>query len=98
MTSTKYQWLAPLTAVLVLGMMLGWRATLQDASVGEPFRERVKGAIKTFPLKVGPWQGVDIPLPQEAVALLHPSAYLSRRYSDASSGDRVEFLLIEAED
>jgi len=98
MLKLQFHYLAPLTAIAVLVMMQGWKATLPDASVGVPFRARVKEAIAQFPLQAGPWEGVNIPLPQEAVALLHPSAYLSRQYTEVTSGDRVAFLVIEAED
>jgi hypothetical protein len=98
MSPTRFEWLAPAAAVMVLAVMVGWKATLPDASVGAPFRARVSAALRAAPLQAGGWEGVDTALPREAVTLLHPGAYLCRRYTDERTGERAEFIVIHAED
>jgi hypothetical protein len=85
-------------AVIVLGIMQGWKLTLPDAASGAPFLAHIRDDFKDFPRNVGDWNGTDIPLPQEAIALLRPNLFISRDYTNQATGDEAQLLLIEVED
>jgi EpsI family protein len=98
MTRESFQWWIPMAAVAVLGSMEAWKMTLPDASAGAPFLAEVKKEFANFPPKVGDWEGTDFPIPQEAVALLHPNLFISRQYINRATQQTVQLLFIEAED
>jgi len=87
-----------IAAVMVLAIMQGWKLTLPDAASGAPFLARVRDDFKDFPHTVGAWDGRDIALPQEAIALLRPNLFISRDYVNQATGDQAQLLLIEVED
>jgi len=97
-TKKTFQWLVPAAALLALGAMQAWKATLPDASVGRPFLTYIKETFKNYPQQVGEWEGTSGELPKEAVALLHPNFYLDRQYVNMEHGWRAGMFLIEAED
>ncbi|HVT80221.1 MAG TPA: exosortase-associated EpsI family protein [Phycisphaerae bacterium] len=97
-TKKTFQWLVPATALLTLGAMEAWKATLPDASEGRPFLNHIKETFKNYPQQVGEWEGANGDLPKEAVAMLHPNFYLDRQYVNLATREVVGLFLIEAED
>jgi hypothetical protein len=92
------QWWIPAAALAVLAAMEGWKLTLPALESGEPFRKKVKSQLAGFRLIVGDWSGTERPLPEEAIALLHPNVSLSREYVNVLTKETVGFMFIEVED
>lgn len=92
------QWWIPVATLGVLAALEGWMLTLPALESGAPFRAKVKAQVAGYRQIVGDWSGTDRPLPEEAIALLHPNVYVSRDYVNVQTKETVGFMFIEAED
>jgi len=85
--------------VLILLALLGDKAFLRMSPVQtEDYHAAVKSAVQALPLVTGPWVGMDAPVPEAAVQMLHPNIILSRRYQNLSTNESVTVLLVHVRD
>lgn len=63
-----------------------------------PYQARIRDAYAQLPMRVGNWIGEETPVPQSAVALLHPNVIISRRYTNFVTGRAAGFLLTQCAD
>lgn len=93
--------LSPLLSVALLaGVMTQSSRHVKPGDV-EPFHQRAKAAIESYPYIVGTWAGQDEVVPEAAVKLLRPNAILSRSYRDSSvrgNGGNVQLLIDQCKD
>ena len=82
------------TASMLGGIVLFGRSAENIAEANE-YHLRIEAAVKSIPTKIGDWEGVDMELPPEAVALLKPNAVCSRHYVNRKSGVSAVLLLIQ---
>jgi hypothetical protein len=76
--------ISPLLSVALLaGVMTQASRHVKPQDV-EPFHQRAKQAIMSYPYIVGTWAGQDEVVPDAAVKLLRPNAILSRSYRNSS--------------
>ncbi len=71
------------------------RPTAGDAA---PFHAAASAAIKALPMKFGPWESSEIPVPQAAQALLKPNALLSRSLINPATGEQASLVLVQCRD
>ena len=91
--------LPPLLTLCVLGgIVAGARANRSLASAALAYHARVRQAADAAPFRIGTWFAEDTPVPQAAVAMLHPNVIVSRRYREIQSGQSVSFLLVQCSD
>ncbi|NLC57533.1 MAG: EpsI family protein [Armatimonadetes bacterium] len=86
-----------ITAALT-ALLLGLYAT--DRAVLRAKRNAAAAGLPAVPLRVGPWQGRDIPVSTEEAALLPRSRVLMRRYlpPGAPAGRAVDLAVVSATD
>ena len=86
----------PIIATLaLLGGIIAFGRSNQNVAVADAYHARIATMIKAIPEVIGDWHGTDMPLPNEAVALLRPNAVCSRQYVNQKTGDHLVFLLIQ---
>lgn len=98
MSPSWTKFVAPAVSVLlVLGL---WRQIRTYAAVDDTtsFHAAVREAMAAYPYRMGTWEGVDIPLPQAAQALLRPNVLFARRFQDPATGRRGNLLVIHCRD
>lgn len=89
----------PVLLALALGTLLmvasgmGYRVVsdyLNSESTGRPLPP---GTLATLPMRIGDWQGVDVPLNEAVAEATDADDYLSRTYTNEQTGERVWFYL-----
>ncbi len=85
-------------AVLVIVAMHFETRGRPSAADAKQFHIEAAKAIEAIPAKFDSWDGVDIPVPASAQALLRPNAMLSRRYTNVRSGEQVSMMLVQCRD
>lgn len=96
---SKASLLAPLASGLLLaGIALEWGLLHAPAEGADAYHARVRRAVEGIPLRIGPWQGVDLEMPEEALEMLQPNAVLSRSYRRPGSGRSIKLLLVHCRD
>jgi Protein of unknown function (DUF3485) len=90
---------ASVATLLVLGVLGAEKLVLEPpVRQVEAFQARVRAAVADMPRCIGPWLGVDVPLPQGAMRLLTPNAVISRQFTEDDTGEAFTFLFIEVGD
>ena len=85
--------------LLVLLALLGDRMLLRMAPTETAaYHVAVRTAVNAVPQVAGAWVGVDVPVPDAAVQMLHPNVILSRRYQNLSTNEVVALLLVHVRD
>ena len=85
--------------VIVLLALLGDRVFLRMSPVQtDEYHATVKAAVEAVPTVVGSWVGMDTPVPEAAVRMLHPNIILSRRYQNLSTNESLTVLLVHVRD
>ena len=85
--------------VIVLLALLGDRMFLRMSPVQtDEYHASVKAAVEAVPTVVGSWVGIDTPVPEAAVRMLHPNIILSRRYQNLSTNETLTVLLVHVRD
>jgi hypothetical protein len=85
--------------LLVLLALLGDKAFLRVAPAQtEGYHASVRAAVDVLPVVNGSWVGVDVPVPEAAVRMLHPNVIVSRRYQNLSTRESVTLLLVHVKD
>jgi hypothetical protein len=85
--------------VVVLLALLGDRAFLRmSPAQTDTYHSAVKAAVEALPTVSGAWVGMDTPVPEAAVRMLHPNIILSRRYQNLSTNESVTLLLVHVRD
>ncbi|MCA9291668.1 MAG: exosortase-associated EpsI family protein [Phycisphaerales bacterium] len=97
-TERRLAHLAPLASIAVLvGLAsvfpLAARARPEDAA----HKRAVAEAMTSAPRFIGPWTGIDAPVPAEAQKLLRPNAILSRTYTRPGRSG-VHVLIVHCND
>ncbi len=87
-----------LTAGLLLALPLTFPNSASVGVAGRARQAAVAVAVAHAPYRIGPWVGVDIPVPPAATKLLHPNAVLSRRFERIDRGSSVSMLLVHCTD
>ncbi len=94
----RFNYSAPLLALLLLAALGVTTLSRPDAADAEPYHARVRAAAKEVPYRVGAWVGKRIePLP-EAQKLLRPNIMLSWQYENQETGETATFLLTHCKD
>lgn len=89
---------APVVSLALLaGIGAEWLQRPRAADAVD-YHQRVRLAVATIPLQIGPWQAIDLPVPREAQGLLQPNALLHRSYYNTHTGQRVSLLLVQCRD
>jgi hypothetical protein len=76
--------IAPILSMGLLIGMVGQASRHIKPGDVEPFHQRAKEELASYPYYVGTWVGQDEPVTQAAVQLLRPNYILSRRYTNTS--------------
>lgn len=63
-----------------------------------PYHARVRDMAARLPYSLGPWLGIDTPVPPAAVELLRPNVILSRQYQNVRTGRTAGLLIVHCED
>jgi len=90
-----YSCIATAGLLLVLGILNQFHLTPEDAA---DYHKAVRDAVNGIPLQVGPWQGRDEEVVQEAVEILRPNVIFSRRYIHEETGESVSLLVVHCKD
>ena len=86
------------TAIVLLAL-LGDRALLRSAPAhAEGYHNAVQAAARELPAVCNSWLGVEVPVPQAAVKMLHPNVIISRRFHNISTDETVTMLLVHVKD
>lgn len=83
--------------LLVLGL---WTQISAYAKVDDTsgFHADVRNRMAEFPVRLGAWQGVEALVPPAAQKLLRPNVLFARRYSNETTGQRANLLVIHCQD
>ena len=85
--------------LLVLFVLLGDRTLLRmSPAQTDDYHASVKAAVEALPAVTGAWVGMDSPVPEAAVRMLHPNIILSRRYQNLSTNESLTVLLVHVRD
>lgn len=93
--------------ILSLGLLTGIVAEKQSYITpkdADPYHQRARQAIESFPYTVGYWTGSDENVPEAAIKLLRPNVILSRLYVDntpamsARMDRRANLLIVQCRD
>jgi hypothetical protein len=95
---TKNVVLSTLTLLLLCGAAVDRATSMVAPEDTAAYQARVRDAAAHLPERMGDWVGTDIPVPQSAVALLHPNVIVSRRYQNFITGRTADFLLVQCAD
>jgi hypothetical protein len=87
-----------LTVTVLLALLVDRAFLRTSPAEADDYHAAVRGAVEALPVTNGPWLGVDVPVPEAAVRMLHPNVILSRRFTDISTGEAVTFLLVQVRD
>jgi hypothetical protein len=90
-------WPALFAAAILVGAATDW-ASLPKPDNAAAYLGAVREAAGRIPMRIDDWVGQDVPVPQAAVAMLHPNVILSRRYVDSATGLAVDVLLVHCGD
>lgn len=82
----------PLLCLALLGGIVAQNASHLTPLDAQPFHQRAKQAILSFPYAVGYFTGSDVPVPTAAVKLLRPNVILSRLYVNNAPGASSEIV------
>jgi len=82
----------------LLGGALHQKMDFLSADDAVAYHQRVAAAVGSLPKQFGPWVGRDIDMPPGALALLRPNAISSRRYEHQTTGQQVQFLIVQCTD
>jgi hypothetical protein len=93
-----YHYLCITVALLLLSGMAVEALSHPSPEDAMPYHNRVRRAVATIPIRIGPWVGEDAELPRAAEQLLKPNAQLSRVYQNDETGRRVTFTIIQCRD
>src|SRR5437879_3851825 len=98
MRRTSLQLLSPLVALaLTLGLTLQVRSYAAQDDSG-PFHARVREAVGKIPVRIGDWEGTEVPVPPAAGKLLRPNVLFCRNYHHLGTGRRATLLLVHCRD
>ena len=85
--------------LLILLALLGDRALLRmTPAQTEEYHASVRDAVGGLSPVVGSWVGMDVPVPEAAVQMLHPNIILSRRYQNLATDEAVTLLVVHVRD
>lgn len=90
-----------LSPLLALSLLAGLHAQIRAEPTPEDARgyhELVRRRIEEIPRRIGEWEGVDVPVPPAAMALLRPNAMFSRRYHHAATGVTASLIIVQCRD
>ena len=90
----------PLIATtVVLLALLGDKLFLRmSPAQADSYHATVKSASEALPMAFGSWLGLDVPVPEAAVRMLHPNKIISRQYRNIATDETVNFLLVHVRD
>jgi hypothetical protein len=99
MVSSMRHFAPVLATVFVLSALAADKVLLRPTpAVADAHHARVRDAAAVLPWHIGPWLGVEVPVPQAAVEILKPNAIVTREYQNIETGERVTMLLIHVRD
>jgi hypothetical protein len=86
------------TAMVLLALLADRTLLRMAPAETDAYHASVRDAIATLPTVTGSWVGVDTPVPEAAVRMLHPNIILSRRYQNLSTNETVTLLIVHVRD
>ncbi|NLF29733.1 MAG: EpsI family protein [Planctomycetes bacterium] len=72
---------------------VGHRAAFDYLNGQVTARPLPPGTLAKVPMRIGDWQGVDVPLDEAVVKATDADDHLSRNYTDGATGERVWFYV-----
>lgn len=83
--------------ILTAGMAVdrGFMPRPEDATA---YHARVREKAAKVPLRIGDWEGKDVPPQKVALEMLKPNGYIDRTYTNLSTGVRAQLVLIHCTD
>lgn len=81
-----------LIVLLCVGAGQRWLRRSLDSAAAKPVT--LDKPLATLPLKIGPWEGVDVSFDARVVERAANDDYVNRRYEDAESRRFVDFFLV----
>lgn len=84
-------------SLLLLGGIAAEKWTLLAPADASAYHARIRKIAESAPLRIGDWQGRDVPVPPTAIKLLKPNVLISREFTNPA-GQRVSFLLVQCAD
>jgi hypothetical protein len=87
-----------LTLLILVGVLIDKPLFAVPAAAANRYHENVRTTVQSLPPVFGAWLGVDAPVPQAAIQILHPNVILSRRYRNMDTEETVTFLLVQVKD
>lgn len=95
---TKNTVVSGLALLFLAGAAVDRKAHMVAPEDTTAYQARVREAYAQLPMRIGNWIGEETPVPQSAVALLHPNVIISRRYTNFVTGRTASFLLTQCAD
>jgi hypothetical protein len=86
------------TAMVLLALLADRTLLRMAPAETDAYHASVRDAIAALPTVTGSWIGVDTPVPEAAVRMLHPNIILSRRYQNLSTNETVTVLIVHVRD
>lgn len=90
--------LSPLLALSLLAGLHAQILALPTPEDAQGYHDLVRRRVDEIPRRIGEWEGVDVPVPPAAVALLRPNAMFSRRYHHAPTGVTASLIIVQCRD
>jgi hypothetical protein len=82
-------------AVVLIVSLTMWESVYSDRFTGSSISpEEFHQKFKNLPERVGPWVGVDKPVPEETLKTAGAVSHISRLYRNEETGDEVDLWLI----
>ena len=92
------RYLSLASGIVVVGAMAAEFSSRPAAADAVPFHAAAAEVIRDVPIKFGGWEGVDVPIPTSAQALLKPNAMLSRSYVNKATNDQASVVVVQCRD
>lgn len=92
------QFLPVAAAVLLLGGAAADRLSLPRPEDSVPYHAHVRQVAASLPLTMDGWTSQPVAVPTEAISCLKPNVLISQQYSNPSSHEQFQLLLIQCAD
>jgi hypothetical protein len=86
------------TAIVLSALMTDQAFFKKPPAEAEAYHTAVRSAVTNIASTWGSWLGVEVPVPQAAVKMLHPNIIISRRYQNIATEQKASILLVHVKD
>jgi hypothetical protein len=87
-----------LSMVMLLALISDRLLLRPTTAVADDFHAKIRASTHELPLVFGEWMGLEVPIPEAAVKMLHANFATCRRYENLRTGERATLLLVQVSD